>query len=274
MNNYLELLQDVLDNGNTKSDRTGTGTISVFDRNLKWDLRESFPAVTTKKLWMPGVKRELIWFLGNHLNLEKYKEDNRTNIKYLTDNKVNIWNAWADENGDLGPVYGHQWRDWNGIDQIQNLINDIKTNPDSRRHIVSAWNVGDLADMALVPCHNFFQCYSELIDGERYLSLKWNQRSCDGFLGIPYNIASYGVLLTMLAQCTGHKVKELSCSLGDVHIYSNHMDQVKEQLTRKPLEPCQLWINPDITDINEFQAEDIKLVDYHSWPTIKAPIAV
>tara|TARA_R110002020_G_scaffold41921_12_gene123251 strand:- start:6654 stop:7478 length:825 start_codon:yes stop_codon:yes gene_type:complete len=274
MNNYLELLQDVLDNGIQKEDRTGTGTISVFDRNLKWDLREAFPAVTTKKLWMPGIKHELIWFLGNHLKLDEYKKDNRTNIRYLTDNKVNIWNEWADEDGNLGPVYGQQWRDWEGIDQIQNLINNLKTDPDSRRHLVSAWNVDQLNSMKLVPCHYGFQCYSEVIDGERYLSLKFTQRSVDVGLGLPFNIASYGVLLTMLAQCTGHKVKELSCALGDVHIYSNHIEQVKEQLTRETKEPCQLWINPDITDINKFQSGDIKLVDYKSWPTIKMPIAI
>ncbi len=313
MQNYKDLLDHILSNGSIKGDRTGTGTLSTFGNQLRFDLRKSFPAVTLKKLYTRTLRIELIWFLGNHLNNEYYKEFGRTNIKYLVDNNCNIWNDWpykayckankdkgdtvtlkefislikySDEFaktwGNLGPVYGKQWRDWETkdgrhIDQIAQAIHDLKTNPDSRRIIVNAWNVGELEEMnisGLSPCHRSLQFYSEVIDGERYLSLQWDQRSSDVFLGIPFNIASYGLLLHMIAQVTGHKVKELIGNLGDCHLYSNHIDQSKELLNREPKEQCTLWINPEVTSIDDFDADDFEFKNYISHPALSAPIAV
>lgn len=301
---YLGALDYVLANGVIKDDRTGTGTISKFDINLKFDLRRDFPAVTTKKLFFDTMLTELIWFLGNHLQIGYYRQFGRTNIKYLVDNGCNIWNDWphkaycakhgnielaefksliknsdefAKAHGNLGPVYGKQWRNWGGIDQIAGMIRLLKTDPDSRRNIVSAWNVGELEEMSksgLPPCHSFFQVYTREDNGNRLLSLKWYQRSWDMLQGGPFNIASYAVLTHMFAQVTGYKVDTLSVSVGDAHVYSNHVDQVNEQCVRIPYTPPTLWVNPDITNINDFQREDVKLVDYQHHPSIKAPIAV
>lgn len=265
MKEYLDLLQHVLDHGNKRGDRTGTGTISVFGTQTRYDLRKGFPAMTTKKLWFKGVVYELLWML---------KGD--TNIKYLVNNGVHIWDDWADENGDLGPVYGEQWRSWTakdhpgGIDQIKQAIHDIKYNPDSRRHIVSAWNVGDLDRMKLPPCHLLFQFY---VNGDE-LSCMMTQRSADAFLGVPFNIASYALLTHMIAQVCGLKVGEFIHSIGDCHIYLNHLNQVNMQLSRDPYPLPKLWLKPDIKDIDDFNYEDIKLEDYQCHPAIKAPIAV
>lgn len=324
MQNYLELLEDILENGTEKGDRTGTGTLSVFGRQLRWDLREYFPALTLKKLYTRTLRVELIWFLGNHLQDEHYKRFGRTNIKFLVDNNCNIWNDWpykhycrevennplylgrtisqdefvelikvsdefAMEWGNLGPVYGKQWRDWEEIainddtifhihhDQIDDAIYMLKNDPDSRRILVNAWNVGNIAEMqiaGLPPCHTGFQFYSEVIDGERYLSLKWEQRSVDVAAGLPFNIASYGLLLHMVAQVTDHKVKELIADLGDTHIYSNHIEAAKEMISREPLEHCSLEINPDVSSIDDFKIDDFKFINYKSHPPIKLPIAV
>lgn len=301
---YLELAKDILSDGSLKKDRTGTGTYSLFDKHLKFDLRKGFPALTTKKLYFKTMVTELIWFLGNHMQLEEYKHLGRTNIKYLVDHGCNIWNDWPHkwycENvevismeefksrimtydnfamayGNLGPVYGKQWRDWGGIDQIQVMIDTLKNNPDSRRNMVSAWNVSELEEMSktgLPPCHFGFQVYSREVDGVNYLSLKWLQRSVDFGAGLPFNIASYGVLTYMLAQVSNHVPEALSVSMGDVHIYSNHVDQINEQLGRKPYKFPGIWINPDIKDINKFQRDDIKLIDYQHHPAIYLPIAV
>lgn len=261
---YLELLQHILDKGTRKQDRTGTGTISTFGYQMRFDLQKGFPLVTTKKLHLRSIIYELLWFL---------KGD--TNIKYLNEHKVRIWNEWADENGDLGPVYGHQWRSWgapNGkhIDQISEIIDQIKNNPDSRRIIVSAWNVADIPQMALAPCHALFQFY--VADGK--LSLQLYQRSADVFLGVPFNIASYCLLLHMVAQVCNLKVGEFIHTFGDVHIYKNHIDQVKLQLTREPRPLPSLHLNPDRKDIFSFQYEDFSIDGYDPHPHIKAEVAV
>lgn len=261
---YLELLQHILNKGTRKQDRTGTGTISTFGYQMRFDLQKGFPLVTTKKLHLRSIIYELLWFL---------KGD--TNIKYLNDHKVRIWNEWADENGDLGPVYGHQWRSWgapNGkhIDQISEIIDQIKNNPDSRRIIVSAWNVADIPQMALAPCHALFQFY--VADGK--LSLQLYQRSADVFLGVPFNIASYCLLLHMVAQVCNLKVGEFIHTFGDVHIYNNHIDQVNLQLTREPRPLPSLHLNPDRKDIFSFQYEDFSIDGYDPHPHIKAEVAV
>ncbi len=264
MKQYHDLLHDILENGTRKTDRTGTGTISVFGRQMRFDLAAGFPVVTTKKLHLKSIIHELLWFL---------KGD--TNIKYLHDNGVTIWDEWADERGELGPVYGHQWRSWptpdgRQIDQIANLIHDLKTNPDSRRLMVSAWNVADIGKMALPPCHCLFQFY--VADGR--LSCQLYQRSADTFLGVPFNIASYALLTLMVAQVCGFKPGEFIHTLGDTHIYLNHLDQVKEQLSRKPYPLPEMHLNPHVTDLFGFKYEDFELVGYQAHPSIKAPIAV
>ncbi|SEM09821.1 thymidylate synthase [Chryseobacterium taichungense] len=264
MQNYLDLLQHILDNGTDKTDRTGTGTRSVFGYQLRYDLSKGFPLVTTKKVHMKSIIYELLWFL---------KGD--TNIKYLKDNGVSIWDEWADENGDLGPVYGAQWRSWNGadgnvVDQITEVIDQIKKNPDSRRLIVSAWNVAEIPNMALAPCHALFQFY--VADGK--LSLQLYQRSADVFLGVPFNIASYALLLMMVAQVCELEVGDYVHSFGDVHIYNNHFEQVKKQLSRDPRPLPTMKLNPEIKDIFNFDFEDFTLENYDPHPGIKAPVAV
>lgn len=264
MREYLDLMQHVLDNGTKKEDRTGTGTLSVFGHQMRFDLSEGFPMVTTKKLHLKSIIHELIWFLNGD-----------TNIKYLTDNGVRIWNEWADDNGDLGPVYGHQWRSWptqdgNTIDQISNLIERIKTNPDCRRLIVSAWNVGEIPKMALPPCHCFFQFY--VADGK--LSCQLYQRSADIFLGVPFNIASYSLLTLMVAQVCGLKPGDFVHTFGDAHLYTNHIEQAKEQLSRDPLPLPEMHLNPHVKSIFDFKFEDFELVGYEAHPHIKAPVAV
>lgn len=264
MQQYHQLLQHIIDNGTYKSDRTGTGTFSVFGYQMRFDLSKGFPLVTTKKLHLKSIIYELLWFL---------KGD--TNVQYLNEHGVTIWDEWADENGNLGPVYGKQWRSWETatgleIDQIKSAIDTIKNNPDSRRIIVSAWNVGDLPEMALSPCHCLFQFYVN--DGK--LSCQLYQRSADVFLGVPFNIASYALLTMMIAQVCGLKVGEFVHSFGDVHLYSNHIDQAKLQLTRTPFELPQMKINPNVKDIFSFDYQDFELLDYQSHPSIKAPIAV
>jgi thymidylate synthase len=274
MKQYLNLLQHVLDNGNKKSDRTGTGTISVFGHQMRFNLEDGFPALTTKKLHLRSIIYELLWFLNGD-----------TNIKFLTDNKVRIWNEWADENGDLGPVYGAQWRNWNGddIDQISIVVNQIKNNPDSRRMMVAAWNPSvlplsgktfseNVADgrAALPPCHAWFQFY--VANGK--LSCQMYQRSADIFLGVPFNIASYALLTMMMAQVTGLKPGEFIHTLGDAHIYLNHLDQVKLQLSREPRALPVMEINPDVKDIFNFKYEDFNLVGYDPHPHIKGAISV
>ncbi len=264
MKAYLDLLQYILDKGVEKSDRTGTGTKSVFGYQMRFDLNEGFPLVTTKKVHTRSIIHELLWFLMGD-----------TNIQYLKENGVSIWDEWADENGDLGPVYGKQWRFWedsngNKIDQIQQIIEQIKTNPDSRRIIVSAWNVGDLPKMALMPCHAFFQFY--VADGK--LSCQLYQRSADVFLGVPFNIASYALLTMMIAQVCDLGLGEFVWTGGDTHIYSNHMDQVKLQLSRDPRPLPKMKINPAIKSIFDFKYEDFNLEGYDPHPGIKAPVAV
>lgn len=264
MQNYHDLLQHILDNGTDKTDRTGTGTRSVFGYQLRYNLSEGFPLVTTKKVHLKSIIYELLWFL---------KGD--TNIKYLTDNGVSIWNEWADENGDLGPVYGAQWRSWAGadgkiVDQISEVIDQIKKNPDSRRLIVSAWNVAEIPNMALAPCHAMFQFY--VADGK--LSLQLYQRSADVFLGVPFNIASYALLLMMVAQVCDLEVGDYVHTFGDVHIYNNHFEQVKKQLSRTPKALPTMKLNPEIKDIFDFGFEDFTLENYEPYPGIKAPVAV
>ena len=264
MKQYLDLLNHVLKHGAEKSDRTGTGTLSVFGYQMRFNLEEGFPALTTKKLHLRSIIHELLWFL---------KGD--TNIKYLNENKVRIWNEWADENGDLGHIYGYQWRSWPApdgtkIDQISQVINNIKTNPDSRRHLVNAWNVGDLKNMALPPCHIMFQFY--VANGR--LSCQMYQRSADIFLGVPFNIASYALLTMMMAQVTGLKPGDFVHTFGDAHIYLNHIDQVKLQLTRKPYPLPQMKINPEVKNIFDFKFEDFGLVNYQAHPHIKGEISV
>jgi thymidylate synthase len=264
MQAYLDLLQHILNTGTEKSDRTGTGTISCFGYQMRFDLQEGFPMLTTKKLHLKSIIHELLWFL---------KGD--TNIKYLKDNGVGIWDEWADENGDLGPVYGHQWRSWVGADgqvhdQIKDVLNTIKTNPDSRRMIVNAWNVGDLQKMALTPCHALFQFY--VANGK--LSCQLYQRSADVFLGVPFNIASYALLTMMMAQVCGLQYGEFIHTFGDVHLYSNHVEQAKLQLTRTPFPLPTMKINPEVKELFDFKFEDFTLENYQSHPHIKAPVAI
>ncbi|MGN6476709.1 MAG: thymidylate synthase [Flavipsychrobacter sp.] len=264
MEAYLKLLQHILDTGVNKSDRTGTGTISCFGYQMRFDLQKGFPMVTTKKLHLKSIIYELLWFL---------KGD--TNIKYLKDNGVSIWDEWADAQGDLGPVYGHQWRSWTGADgqthdQIKDVLNQIKNNPDSRRMIVNAWNVGDLGKMALTPCHALFQFY--VADGK--LSCQLYQRSAEVFLGVPFNIASYALLTMMMAQVCGLQPGEFIHTFGDVHLYNNHIEQAKLQLTREPYPLPTMELNPDVADLFDFKFEDFTLKNYQSHPHIKAPVAV
>jgi thymidylate synthase len=264
MKQYLDLMKDILDNGTTKTDRTGTGTVSVFGRQLRFDLSQGFPLVTTKKLHLRSIIHELLWFLRGD-----------TNIKYLKDNGVTIWDEWADENGNLGPVYGYQWRSWpapNGakIDQISKLIEQIKNKPDSRRHIVTAWNPAEVDSMALPPCHALFQFY--VADGK--LSCQLYQRSCDTFLGLPFNIASYALLTHMVAQQCDLQVGDFVWTGGDVHLYSNHLEQVNLQLTREPFPLPSLHIKRKPETIFDYKFEDFEIVNYQSHPSIKAPIAV
>jgi len=264
MRTYLNLMQHVLDHGTKKSDRTGTGTVSVFGYQMRFNLAEGFPLVTTKKCHMKSIVHELLWFLQGD-----------TNIRYLKENGVSIWDEWADENGNLGPVYGKQWRSWatpdgRVIDQISEVISQIKSNPDSRRLIVSAWNVGELDKMALAPCHAFFQFY--VADGK--LSCQLYQRSADIFLGVPFNIASYALLTLMIAQVCGLKAGDFVHTLGDAHLYLNHLEQTKLQLTREPRKLPDMRINPKVTDLFSFKFEDFTLTEYEPHPPIKAPVAV
>jgi thymidylate synthase len=264
MKQYLDLLDHVLKTGTKKHDRTGTGTISVFGYQMRFNLEEGFPLLTTKKLHLKSIIHELLWFISGD-----------TNIRYLTDNGVTIWNEWADENGNLGPVYGYQWRSWPAegnkkIDQLSNVISAIKKSPDSRRHIVSAWNVGEIEKMALPPCHVMFQFY---VAGGK-LSCQLYQRSCDIFIGIPYNIASYALLTLMVAHVTGLKPGDFIHTLGDAHIYLNHLEQVKLQLTREPYPLPAMIINTSVTDINKFRFADFTLENYGAHPHIKGEISV
>ena len=264
MRQYLDLMQDILDNGNQKGDRTGTGTLSVFGRQMRFDLSKGFPLVTTKKLHIRSIVYELLWFLNGD-----------TNIKFLNDNGVTIWDEWADENGDLGPVYGHQWRSWptpNGgtVDQITNVLNQIKNNPNSRRHIVSAWNPSEVDNMALPPCHALFQFY--VADGK--LSCQLYQRSADYFLGVPFNIASYALMVYMFAQQCDLEPGEFVWTGGDVHLYSNHLEQAKLQLSREPKPMPQLKIKRKPASLFDYKFEDFEILNYEAHPGIKAPIAV
>jgi len=264
MQQYLDLMQHVLDHGSEKTDRTGTGTLSVFGYQMRFDLARGFPLVTTKKLHLHSIIHELLWFLQGD-----------TNIRYLRENKVRIWDEWADENGDLGPVYGAQWRSWRAadgrlIDQIQQVVDDIKTTPDSRRLIVSAWNVGELDNMALPPCHAFFQFY---VAGGR-LSCQLYQRSADIFLGVPFNIASYALLLMMIARVTNLEAGDFVHTLGDAHLYSNHLSQARLQLERKPYPLPQMVLNPQVRELEDFRFEDFELKNYQCHDHIKAAVAV
>ena len=264
MQQYLDLLQRTINEGVRKDDRTGTGTISIFGHQNRYNLSEGFPVLTTKKLHLRSIIHELLWFLNGD-----------TNIKYLTDNGVKIWNEWADEDGDLGHIYGYQWRSWpdyNGghIDQIANIVDTIKNNPDSRRIIVSSWNVADLPNMNLPPCHAFFQFY--VADGK--LSLQLYQRSADIFLGVPFNIASYALLLKMMAQVTGLEEGDFVHTFGDAHIYLNHLEQVNLQLSRTPRSLPEMNINPDVKDIFSFRYEDFELVNYDPHPHIKGEVSI
>ena len=264
MQQYLQLLDYVLKNGVSKEDRTGTGTISTFGYQMRFNLEEGFPLLTTKKLHLRSIIHELLWFLNGD-----------TNIKYLNDNKVSIWDEWADKQGDLGPIYGYQWRNWKSaegkvIDQISEVVKSLMNNPDSRRHIVSAWNVGEIDKMALPPCHVMFQFY--VANGK--LSCHLYQRSADIFLGVPFNIASYAILLQMMAQVTGYQASEFVHTLGDAHIYKNHLEQVKIQLSREPRKLPKLIINPDVKSIFDFKFEDFQLTEYDPHPHIKGEIAI
>ena len=264
MKQYLDLLQHVLDHGTLRTDRTGTGTKSVFGHQMRFHMADGFPLLTTKKLHLRSIIHELLWFLRGD-----------TNIQYLHDNKVTIWDEWADENGDLGPVYGHQWRSWpdydgGTIDQIANVVDLIKHHPDSRRMMVSAWNVAEVDKMALPPCHCLFQFY--VADGR--LSLQLYQRSADTFLGVPFNIASYALLLQMMAQVTGLEAGDFIHTTGDTHLYLNHIEQAQLQLTRTPRPLPRMVINPDVKDIFAFRYEDFQLEGYDPWPHIKAEVAV
>jgi thymidylate synthase len=264
MKQYLDLLDHVLTNGVSKEDRTGTGTISVFGHQMRFDLQKGFPVLTTKKLHLRSIIHELLWFLQGS-----------TNTAYLKENKVRIWDEWADENGDLGPIYGYQWRSWpdykgGHIDQIQQVIDSIKNNPNSRRHLVCAWNVGQVEEMALPPCHVLFQFY--VADGK--LSCQLYQRSCDIFLGVPFNIASYALLTMMIAQIAGLQPGEFVHTLGDAHIYKNHIEQCKLQLTREPYPLPTMKINPEVKRIEDFKFEDFELTGYEAHPHIKGAISV
>jgi thymidylate synthase len=264
MQQYLDLLQHILDSGVKKNDRTGTGTISCFGYQMRFDLQKGFPLVTTKKLHLKSIIHELLWFLKGE-----------TNIEYLKQNGVRIWDEWADENGELGPVYGKQWRSWEGaggrtVDQVSELISQVKKNPDSRRLLISAWNVADLPEMALMPCHALFQFY--VADGK--LSCQLYQRSADVFLGVPFNIASYSLLTLMVAQVCNLEPGEFIHTFGDVHIYSNHMEQVQLQLSRKPLSLPTMKLNAEVKNIFDFKYEDFTLENYQFHPAIKAPVAV
>jgi len=269
MQQYLDLLQHILDTGATKTDRTGTGTTSCFGYQLRFDLSKGFPLVTTKKLHLKSIVYELLWFLRGE-----------TNIKYLKEHGVSIWDEWADADGELGPVYGKQWRSWEGaggktVDQITQLIDQIKKNPDSRRLIVSAWNVADLSEMALMPCHALFQFYVAAgPDGKQRLSCQLYQRSADVFLGVPFNIASYALLTLMVAQVCGLEPGEFIHTFGDVHLYNNHLEQAKLQMTRTPYPLPAMKLNPAVKDIFDFKFEDFTLENYTSHPAIKAPVAV
>ena len=264
MKQYLDLLKRILDEGTRKGDRTGTGTLSVFGNQMRFNLEDGFPLLTTKKLHLKSIIYELLWFLRGD-----------TNVRYLQEHGVRIWNEWADTEGELGPVYGHQWRSWpdyNGgnIDQIANVVNQLKHNPDSRRMIVSAWNVAEVDSMALPPCHTMFQFY--VADGR--LSLQLYQRSADTFLGVPFNIASYALLLQMMAQVTGFEPGDFIHTTGDTHLYLNHLDQARLQLTRTPRQLPVMKINPDVKSLFDFQYEDFQLEGYDPWPHIKAEVAV
>lgn len=265
MKQYQDLLKHVLENGQQKDDRTGTGTISTFGYQMRFNLEEGFPLVTTKKVHMKSIIHELLWFISGD-----------TNVKYLQENGVRIWNEWADENGELGPVYGYQWRHWvdkNGKehDQIAKLIEDLKTNPFSRRHILTAWNVGDLDEMALPPCHSFIQFY---VSPDMKLSCQLYQRSGDIFLGIPFNIASYALFTMMLAQVTGLGLGDFVHTIGDAHIYNNHLEQVELQLSREPYPLPKMKMNPEVTSLFDFKYEDFELVDYEAHPHIAGKVAV
>ena len=264
MQQYLNLLDRILTEGTKKSDRTGTGTISIFGNQMRFDMSKGFPLLTTKKLHLKSIIYELLWFLQGD-----------TNVKYLQDHGVRIWNEWADENGELGPIYGHQWRSWPGhngepIDQIKKVVEQIKNTPDSRRMIVSAWNVADIDDMKLPPCHCFFQFY--VADGK--LSLQLYQRSADTFLGVPFNIASYALLLLMVAQVTGLEPGDFIHPTGDTHLYLNHIEQARLQLTRTPRPLPQMKLNPDVKDLFSFRFEDFQLEGYDPWPHIAAQVSV
>ena len=264
MQQYLNLLDRILTEGTKKSDRTGTGTISIFGNQMRFDMSKGFPLLTTKKLHLKSIIYELLWFLQGD-----------TNVKYLQDHGVRIWNEWADENGELGPIYGHQWRSWPGhngepIDQIKKVVEQIKNTPDSRRRIVSAWNVADIDDMKLPPCHCFFQFY--VADGK--LSLQLYQRSADTFLGVPFNIASYALLLLMVAQVTGLEPGDFIHTTGDTHLYLNHIEQARLQLTRTPRPLPQMKLNPDVKDLFSFRFEDFQLEGYDPWPHIAAQVSV
>jgi thymidylate synthase len=264
MRQYLDLLDHVIKNGTEKKDRTGTGTLSVFGYQMRFNLEEGFPLLTTKKLHLKSIIHELLWFISGD-----------TNVRYLNKNGVKIWDAWADKEGNLGPIYGHQWRSWPAddgrkIDQLSGVINSIKNSPDSRRHIVSAWNAGELDKMALPPCHIMFQFY--VADGK--LSCQLYQRSADIFLGVPFNIASYALLTLMIARVAGLQPGDFVHTLGDAHIYLNHIEQVKVQLSRNPYPSPKMIINPDVTDILKFSYDDFTLVDYVSHPHIKGDISV
>ncbi|MDX1687599.1 MAG: thymidylate synthase [Candidatus Promineifilaceae bacterium] len=269
MEQYLQLMRHVMENGVHKGDRTGVGTVSVFGYQMRFDLAEGFPAVTTKKLHFRSIIHELLWFL---------KGD--TNIRYLKENGVSIWDEWADENGDLGPVYGYQWRSWptpdgRRVDQIERLLDRLQNNPHSRRHIVSAWNVADVDEMALPPCHCLFQFYvGEGEDGRPTLSCHLYQRSADVFLGVPFNIASYALLTMMVAQVTGHTPGEFIHTFGDAHLYRNHLEQATDQLSRRPYPLPHMKLNPDVTSLFDFRYDDFELENYRHHPHIKAPIAV
>lgn len=264
MKQYLDLLNRILDEGVQKGDRTGTGTLSVFGNQMRFNMQDGFPLLTTKKLHLKSIIYELLWFLRGD-----------TNVLYLQEHGVRIWNEWADENGDLGPVYGHQWRSWpdykgGTIDQIANVIDQIKHHPDSRRMLVTAWNPAEVDQMALPPCHCLFQFY--VADGK--LSLQLYQRSADTFLGVPFNIASYALLLQMMAQVTGLEAGEFIHTIGDTHLYLNHLEQAKLQLTREPRPLPKMKINPDVKDLFSFKYEDFELTDYNPWPHIAADVAV
>ncbi len=261
---YLDLLERILADGVRREDRTGTGTLSVFGHQMRFDLREGFPLLTTKKLHTRSIFAELLWFLRGD-----------TNVAWLHENNVTIWDEWADADGDLGPIYGHQWRSWptadgRTVDQIAALITALRTNPASRRHIVSAWNVGDVDEMALPPCHTMWQCYV----AEGRLSVQLYQRSGDVFLGVPFNIASYALLTHLLAQVSGLEVGDFVHTIGDAHLYLNHLDQARLQLTREPRPLPRIVINPEVTSIDGFELSDFEVVDYDPYPTIKAPIAI